>query len=69
MVRMRNRAVNTLERNLSNALGFIERNGVATYVCNAIEQPSSMSGEIKRRIQRETLADARIAQQGCIKLA
>ena len=69
MVRMGSRAFDVLECYLRNALRLIERNGVATYVCNAIEQPSSMSGEIKRRIQRETLADARIAQQGCIKLA
>ena len=46
MVRMGNRAFDVLECYLRNALRLIEGNGAAAYVCNTVEQPCSMTGEI-----------------------
>lgn len=48
---------------MRDALRLIEGNGAAAYVCNTIEQPSSMAREIERCIQRKPLANARIAQK------
>ena len=59
----RNRTVNMLERHLRDPLGPIKRDDIATHVGDAIEQASSMPREIQRGIQRETLANSRIAQK------
>lgn len=63
MVRMGNRAFDVLECDLRDTLRLIEGNGAAAYVCNTIEQPSSMARELDRCIQRKPLANARIAQK------
>ena len=60
---MGHHAINVLECNLRYTLRLIERNSVAAYICNTVEQPCSMPGKIERRIQRKPLANARIAQK------
>ncbi len=46
VVRMGHHAINALECNLRYTLRRIERNSVAAYVCNTVNQPCYMSGEI-----------------------
>lgn len=46
VVRMGHHAINALECNLRYTLRLIERNSVTAYVCNTVEQPCSMPGEI-----------------------